>query len=151
MKILSFVIENLLSARISWWLIRIGKNRWLWISLLCNWNYMPVNHVNDEIQSAFLNKYRLASDQKERYFSPHKSFIFDNSVLVVVLIVGCSGCTRTLPWFCFLQILTHKQTKAQIKAKPTIPPTTLPAIAPGEDEPYINNIKQMVKQSMIHK
>lgn len=151
MKILSFVIENLLSARISWWLIRIGKNRWLWISLLCNWNYMPVNHVNDEIQSAFLNKYRLASDQKERYFSPDKSFIFDNSVLVVVLIVGCSGCTRTLPWFCFLQILTHKQTKAQIKAKPTIPPTTLPAIAPGEDEPYINNIKQMVKQSMIHK
>lgn len=43
-----------------------------------------------------------------------------------------------LPWFWFLQILTHTQTMAQIKARLTSPPITPPAIAPGEDEPYIN-------------
>lgn len=60
--------ENLLSARISWWWIGIGNNWWLWIFLLCNCNYIAVTHVDDEIPSSSLKKYRWASYLKKRYF-----------------------------------------------------------------------------------
>lgn len=90
--------------------------------------------------------------------SSFMSFVFEKHIYVLELVsaVGCLWCTKTWPWFCFLQILTHTTTIAQIKASPIIPPITPPAIAPGEDEPYINicsvyktKNQKIVKQSLI--